>query len=373
LLSRALVAYTIELDNLVELSLAHKTTRGGGGTRGPWLVSYAMWANCLRFLGAGPLTVAELERAARTRTNVDGMRRWGYVRTLDAAGDPVVPRSAPRGSRARREIVLTLTPSGERARTVFAEALPEIEERWRTRFSAEHVAGLRRHLMTFAASSELDLPDFLPVLGHGLWSSGSRKGEIGFAALSVEERRRRPASRELATAPLLTLLARVLLAFAIDFERHSPVSLAIASNLLGPLTEDGVRVRDLPTLTGVSREAIDIGVGALEARALASVIADPNGSRWKLAALTERGVAAKARCAKLIPATERVLAERAGTGAIEALGRALTQIGASGGGSSPLLVGLDPGPGNWRASVKPMQTLPRFPMVLHRGGYPDGS
>ena len=26
---------------------------------------------------------------------------------------------------------------------------------------------------------------------------------------------------------------------------------------------------------------------------------------------------------------------------------------------------------NWRASVRPSVTLPHFPMVLHRGGYPD--
>lgn len=38
-----------------------------------------MWANCLRHLPDGGLTVAELRRRARTGTNLDGMRRWGYV------------------------------------------------------------------------------------------------------------------------------------------------------------------------------------------------------------------------------------------------------------------------------------------------------
>jgi hypothetical protein len=27
----------------------------------------------------------------------------------------------------------------------------------------------------------------------------------------------------------------------------------------------------------------------------------------------------------------------------------------------------------WRASVPNPETLPHYPMVLHRGGYPDGS
>ena len=131
------------------------------------------------------------------------------------------------------------------------------------------------------------------------------------------------------------------------------MSLAIASNLLAPLTEDGVRVRDLPTLTGVSREAIDMGIGVLDRRGLAIVPSDPSGSRWKLARLTERGASAKARCAKLIAEAERVTTERAGADTIEALRAALTQIGAGDDRSSPLLAGLSPSPGNWRAHVKP--------------------
>jgi hypothetical protein len=39
----------------------------------------------------------------------------------------------------------------------------------------------------------------------------------------------------------------------------------------------------------------------------------------------------------------------------------------------PLFGGLEPYPDNWRASVRRPDVLPRFPMVLHRGGYPDGS
>jgi hypothetical protein len=42
--------------------------------------------------------------------------------------------------------------------------------------------------------------------------------------------------------------------------------------------------------------------------------------------------------------------------------------------SSPLARGLEPYPDNWRAAVRQTPvTLPHFPVVLHRGGYPDGS
>ena len=41
--------------------------------------------------------------------------------------------------------------------------------------------------------------------------------------------------------------------------------------------------------------------------------------------------------------------------------------------ASPLFAGLEPYPDGWRAAVRPPATLPHYPMVLHRGGYPDGS
>jgi hypothetical protein len=40
---------------------------------------------------------------------------------------------------------------------------------------------------------------------------------------------------------------------------------------------------------------------------------------------------------------------------------------------SPLFRGLEPYPDGWRASVRKPDTLPHYPMVLHRGGFPDGS
>jgi hypothetical protein len=40
---------------------------------------------------------------------------------------------------------------------------------------------------------------------------------------------------------------------------------------------------------------------------------------------------------------------------------------------SRLFRGLEPHPGGWRESVRKPDTLPHHPMVLHRGGYPDGS
>jgi hypothetical protein len=88
MLSGAFVAFVIEADNVSEEAVAHRTTlTGSGGERGAvWMASLAMWFNCLGPLReAGELTAAELERTSRMATNLDGMRRWGYV-TIDGIG-----------------------------------------------------------------------------------------------------------------------------------------------------------------------------------------------------------------------------------------------------------------------------------------------
>src|SRR5277367_944777 len=82
LLSQVLVAFTIEFDNEFEHQMPHRTTnhQSAAGTRqGPWLVSMAMWSNCMQFVGEGGVTIVELERLARTKTNLNGMERWGYI------------------------------------------------------------------------------------------------------------------------------------------------------------------------------------------------------------------------------------------------------------------------------------------------------
>ena len=84
LLSAALVAFTVEFDNEAEHRLPHRTTNHGasGHGDGTWLVSLAMWETCMRHVTDEPISVGELETRARTGTNLDGMRRWGYI-TID--------------------------------------------------------------------------------------------------------------------------------------------------------------------------------------------------------------------------------------------------------------------------------------------------
>jgi hypothetical protein len=159
LLSQALVAFTIEFDNEAEHQIPHRTTSFGSTGAGDtvWLVSLAMWENCMRFVGDEPITVRELHRLARTRTNLDGMRRWGYV-TID--GTPERIRTRAPGPDA----VLRATARGQLARQIWQPLAGLIEQRWRDRCGSGAMSALRRPLEALATSP----PDEPPPLFQAL-------------------------------------------------------------------------------------------------------------------------------------------------------------------------------------------------------------
>ena len=351
--SHALVAFTIEFDNEAEHRIPHRTASYGlspGASAGAlWLTSLVMWANCVRFLPDDGITVADLRRLARTGTNLDGMRRWGYVTFSPDPG---------RGKRPREDAVLRPTERGRQARDIWAGVGDAIEQRWRNRFGADAVAALRSALAAVVAGLDPALPDCLPILGPGLFG---RHVAIDSPADPA------PAAR----LPVWALLSKPLLAFATEFEYESALSLAVSANVIRVLTEDGVRTRDVPALAGVSKESIAMALGVLRKRALVAEAPDPSGARGKVIRLTDAGVAARGGYAELVRVVEDRWRERLGADRVTALRDALEPLAL---GDPPALFGgLEPYPDNWRAKARQLSLLPHYPMVLHRGGYPDGS
>jgi methyltransferase (TIGR00027 family) len=166
LLSHALVAFTIETDDEAEHRMPHRTQdhglTPGAPADAPWQTSLVMWANCLRHVPTAPddgITVAAMRRAARTGTNLDGMRRWGYVTYTPDPG---------RGKRPRPDAVVRLTARGRESREVWdglaAAADGEIERRWQDRFGGAATGGLRAALAGLVAELDPRLPDCLPIL-----------------------------------------------------------------------------------------------------------------------------------------------------------------------------------------------------------------
>ena len=319
-----------------------------------------MWANCLRHLPDEGITVAELRRRARTGTNLDGMRRWRYVRYAPDPG---------RGKRPGPGATVIPTAAGRRARAVWQAATEETEARWRARFGPAAVDDLQDALAGVVARLDPALPDCLPILGHGLRSK--------FEPAPPRDPRdtadpQDPAGRkDPADLPLWALLSRPLLAFALEYEQAPGPSLAVSANVLRVLTRDGTRTRDLPAQAGISKEAVAMAVGLLAETGLAAEGPDPDGGRFKIIRLTSAGTNARDAYQRRAAAIEADWRARFGPGRIDALRAALEPLVA--GDPPPLSAGLEPYPDNWRARVKPPLTLPHYPMTLHRGGYPDGA
>lgn len=351
LLSQALVAFTIELDNEAERRLSHKTAIGGGNPHDVWMTSAAMYLNCLKWLPEEGLSLGELERRARTPTNVDGMRRWGYVRV-------VAPFAIEGGKKpGKRDIVLRPTANGRRAQEVWRPLFGVVEERWRERFGGLEVNELRAALGAVMQDLDAGLPDVMPILGYGL-------------ICRAPDPKLGPQDKPDGELTLLALLARVLLAFALEFEQESRLSLAICANVLRILNEPGVPMRELPENSGVSKESIAMAMGIL--RKFKMVDIGKQGS-WQVVRLTAVGEEARSAYRNHVAMIEARWAERFGD-RTERLRNALEPIVGDGTAEgSPLFAGLEPHPKGWRAMVRRSKTLPHFPMVLHRGGYPDGS
>jgi hypothetical protein len=353
LLSQALVAFTIEFDNEAEHRMPHRTTLqgrvGAEGFPAPWLASMAMALNCTLWLPEEGLSVRELERRARTPTNLNGMIRWGNVRV-------VPPKDDPRPRPPKREWIVRPTKAGLAAQQIYRPLFGVIEERWRERMGGLEVEALRRALEAVVQRLDPGLPDSMPILKYGLVTAAPDKKLGPPDPVGLDE------------LPLAALMARVLTAFAIEFERESPLPLAISANMLRVLEETPTRVRELPWISGVSKESLSMGMGILRKARLAE---NGKDGTWQTVWLTAAGAAAKAAYASRISELERDWSRRY---PIEALLMALEPLVGGGTAEDSLLFGgLTPYPAGWRSMVRQARVLPHFPMVLHRGGYPDGS
>jgi len=367
LTSRALVAFAIEVDNEFEHRMPHRTTRHGstpGSSHAPWLVSMAMWVHCMQHVPADGIPAGELTRQARLtaksmQTVVKRMSKWwGYL--IVEPGPAATPARPPQSAWLVRP-----TTAGRHAKQVWEPLVGLVEDRWRARFGHEQIEQLRTSLGGIVGQLEVELPDYLPV-GEPLLGPRSARDD------AVSE------------STLPALLSKVLLAFALDFERDSDLSLGIytsggtsrleiSANILRVMGEQGVRVADIPALTGVAKMAIDNWLGALEQHRYLVVGPDPAGSRFKVARLTPRGLKAREAYFRWTGHVEHRWEERFGPRALGALRGSIEPLAGGSDAESPLWRGIEPYPDGWRAQVRKPEALPHYPVVSARGGFPDGS
>ena len=257
--------------------------------------------------------------------------------------------------------MIRATPAGERAQKIWKPLFAAVEKRWQTRFSDDLILRLRGGLGEVVEQLEMDLPDCLPILQYGLFSKGADQ---------KPRTQPFPCSDEKLT--LDALLARMLLAFAIDFEREAKLSLVISANFIRVLREKGTLVADLPVLSGIAMNLVSVGLKYAQSRGFVVVEPDPDGSRGKVACLTQQGLKAQQFYEKRTAAIEADWKERFGEDVILRLRKVLeTCMGEP--TASPLLSCLGTYAEGWRASLPKPKVFPHFPAVTHRGGFPDGS
>jgi hypothetical protein len=336
LLAWAWVAFTIEADNAVEVA-------GSAHVGRLFRISMATWANGLRVIGEEGVTVDELRALARADCNIGGLERWGWISVGEVAAGK---RREGYGSRrgVKGGTVLRPTRAGSYARRVWPRVIATVEQRWRHRLGDEAVESLCQALS--------------PPKEAVPWAPPEVHPSDGFRTHIVEG----PAADE--QPSLVALMGQTLTAMALGYEKDAEVSLPLGANFLRVIGTGSPRTRDLPSMSGVSKEAVAMAIGFLERRHLAEPQA--GGS----VRLTATG----------LDALDGFWA-RAAHVEHEALREALAAVVSR---SETLAEGLVPPPGCWRGErpysaqtqrllANPTAALPWHPMVLHRGGWPDGS
>ena len=339
LLSQVLIALTIEADNEFEHRMPHWTTNfKTSPRRGVWLTSYYFWANLLRFVPDAGIRMEELAAAAGYGPPVhpmyEGAHSWGYVFYT-----PALPTSSPKKSAA--DAIVRLTPHGAQARDAWLVVIDDVHARW----SERGLDSLQAALIPVVEQADRPMPEYMPRVYFDRWQPALVQ----------------PVSRAPIDLDLLGLLSQALLAMTYDFEAKSDLPLATYGGLMEALSEDAVLVRDLPELTGIAAKEWSSAAGQLAKAGLATLVDKP-----KTLALTPKAMAAKKAADKTLRSVEQAWQKKCGP-SLDHLRRELEAV-----------VGdawnwTDPYPDGWRANVKLSQRLAHFPIVSHRGGYPDGS
>ena len=359
LLSQLLVAFIIEADNEFEHRMPHRTTNHGSTSdspHAPWLISITMWYSFLRYVPKDGISVSDLQRLLNRDRKFMQMwfdrlgKWWGYV---------VVDPPPTGRAKAPADAMVRLTSAGGMANGIW-KSLPEtIEKRWEKRFGREPVDLLRESLARIVDQLGPTLPGTLPILGYGL------RNEI-----PDPEKRQAQTPSPIKDATLVALLSKVLLAFAIEYEEEARLALAIGANILRVIGEERVLVRDLPRLSGISKEAVATSLSFLEKSRFTITKPSSSGSRSKVVELSAKGQAALREYFQLVTGIEGRWQTRFGNPIVGNLRQVLEGLVVD---PERLSAGIKLYPDNWRAAVPQPETLPHFPMVLHRGGFPDGS
>jgi len=316
----------------------------------------AMWVRIMRHIPMEGITFSELQ--SRLAISNKGLNTWltrlgkwwGYLENVELDRDGSSKRISPGA-------IIRPTAGGKKAIGVWQTLIQMIEARWRERFGNQTVDALEKELKNIAGRLDPAVPAHFPVLEYE-----DRKSRAARALLP---------SRDYV---LPELLAKVLLAFAAEFDSQSQASLPVCANVLRLTPDAGIRLHDLPRLTCLSVDGAKDALRQIAHERLGYIRPETSGSRLRVLTLTPKGQLARDGYLSLSASIEEDWKKRFGEDTVNRLRLSLESIvQGRGETSSPLLHALIPYPDGWRAQLPPIEGLPHFPMESHRGGFPDGS
>lgn len=332
LLSQALVAFTLEVDNEFEMGMK---SEGYDGIS----LSLVLWLSVFQFIDDGGLTVRELSRAAvvaesTLKFKLGCLERWRFI---ELEFDPIGETSGRRdgwgsGRGIRSSWIVRLTPRGDAAKGVWPPLTGRVERRWENRFGSEAMAEMRGVLQQLVDSRDLDLPLFLP---------SPELSEIKLPPRST--------SSTASSAELPTLLSQALLLFRVEFDRQSRLPIDICASAIRVLGAVPIREAEIPRLTGGSSESTGIG---WQLKPYIVVEPDPEAKRGKVVSLSTKGLAMQALYKKLNVQIERGWESRFGDSVIDRLRASMEGLFRPGPDGRPLISeGLVPAAGTVRSGL----------------------
>ena len=325
LLSQALIAFTLDFDHEFKRKTANAHLSPP---------SLAMWSNIMQFLDKEGLDEYQLPALAGipkeiVHSMVACLERHGWVNV----------ELASTASRAR---LIRLTQRGQECEELWQPLLSVVEQHWKAQFGKDEIDTLRKSLEAFVSQLDVELPHYPMFSANAAWRTFLKSNKSSFGtALRL---------------PLSVLLSQTLIAFTIEFERRIENSkdlsdfLAIYSNVMRFLGEEGLPIRQIPVLSGIWKPVISILVNKLERLHWVVVESDQTDSRTKLVRLTQQGRKMHDACQRLLTDVEQDWKVQFGEDEINSLRKSLEALVS-------------------QFNVE----LPHYPVpIAHRGGTPTG-
>lgn len=314
LLSQTLVAFTLEVDYEFECRMKDA---GFPGT----ILSRLVWQRIVRFVGRQGIRVEELSENSSAAEGVllmlGCLERWQVIE-LGSNSSAQALRLKPHrragrllrdgwgsGRGIRPDWLVTLTDKGAAAAAAWLPLTEEIESRWETRFGTARIQSLRQRLANVTR---------LP-----------------------------------ATENIPELLSRSLHAFTRQFNAASDVPLPLCASTLRVLSANPIPERDIPFLTGSSKEQSGLG---WQHKPYVIVEQDRARGRGKVVSLTARGLAAQRNYWQHIRTIEAEWEKVFGASTLSGLRKNLQELFVLRDGERPLMAqGLTPPPGVVRSGA----------------------